>query len=136
MNTFTESIIETFHLISCYTCGVRFGINKDLYNRVVTKAEGTVWCPACGKETCWRESEASKRIKDLEQKLKWEMENAQRQAASRRIAEASLIATKGVVTKLQKRASNGVCPCCNRTFKQLAAHMKTKHPEFKSASPS
>jgi hypothetical protein len=24
----------------------------------------------------------------------------------------------------------GVCPCCKRTVKQLAAHMKEKHPEF------
>lgn len=45
-------------------------------------------------------------------------------------AEASLKATKGVVTRLSKRASAGTCPCCNRTFKQLAAHMATKHQTF------
>lgn len=26
------------------------------------------------------------------------------------------------------------CPCCKRTFKQLAAHMKNKHPEFAHGS--
>jgi hypothetical protein len=30
--------------------------------------------------------------------------------------------------KLAKRIANGVCPCCHRTFGNLAAHMKTKHP--------
>jgi hypothetical protein len=24
----------------------------------------------------------------------------------------------------------GVCPCCNRTFQQLARHMKAKHPGY------
>jgi hypothetical protein len=29
--------------------------------------------------------------------------------------------------------ANGVCVCCNRSFKNLAAHMQTKHPEFATA---
>lgn len=37
---------------------------------------------------------------------------------------------KGHATRITKRAKAGVCPCCNRTFKQLAAHMANKHPEF------
>lgn len=30
----------------------------------------------------------------------------------------------------------GMCPCCRRTFKQLAEHMKSKHPDFDPARPS
>lgn len=37
---------------------------------------------------------------------------------------------KGHATRMTKRAKAGVCPCCNRTFKQLAAHMANKHPQF------
>jgi hypothetical protein len=37
---------------------------------------------------------------------------------------------KGHATRITKRAKAGVCPCCNRTFKQLAAHMKSQHPTF------
>jgi hypothetical protein len=37
---------------------------------------------------------------------------------------------KGHATRITKRAKAGVCPCCNRTFKQLAAHMATQHPQF------
>lgn len=33
--------------------------------------------------------------------------------------------------RLATRANHGVCPCCKRTFSQLARHMKTKHPDFK-----
>lgn len=32
---------------------------------------------------------------------------------------------------LIERVHNGVCPCCNRTFKQLARHMSIKHPDYK-----
>lgn len=39
-------------------------------------------------------------------------------------------AFKGHNTRLKNRAANGVCPCCNRTFSNLAQHMKTKHPDF------
>lgn len=130
MSTFTETIVEKFHVVSCYTCGNPFAITSRIYRRVVTDAEGSIYCPACGRLTCWRESEDQKRIKQLEQKLQWEADNAARQKAARERAEASLIATKGVVTKLRARAKAGVCPCCNRTFKQLAAHMAAKHPDF------
>jgi hypothetical protein len=37
---------------------------------------------------------------------------------------------KGHATRITKRAKAGVCPCCNRTFKQLAAHMASQHPTF------
>ncbi len=130
MDTFTQIITETFQVVSCYSCGVRFGISADLYRRVVTDAKDSVFCPACGAKTCWRESEDKKRIRQLEQKLQWEMENSVKQRAARAAAEASLIATRGVVTRLRRRANAGVCPCCNRRFKQLAAHMSAKHPDF------
>ena len=37
---------------------------------------------------------------------------------------------KGHATKMTRRAKAGVCPCCNRTFKQLARHMASQHPTF------
>lgn len=37
---------------------------------------------------------------------------------------------KGVVTRTKRRISNGVCPCCSRTFQNLVKHMATKHPEY------
>lgn len=128
--TFTQVITETFRVISCYTCGVRFGIDGALYKRVVTDATGSVYCPACGKLTCWRESEDQKRLKDLQKKLEWEASEVARQKQLRETAEASLRATRGIVTKLKNRVGAGVCPCCNRTFKQLAAHMENMHPNF------
>ena len=43
-------------------------------------------------------------------------------------------AEKAAKTKIKNRVGNGVCPCCNRTFKDLARHMANKHPTFAKAS--
>jgi hypothetical protein len=40
--------------------------------------------------------------------------------------------TKGHVTRQKnklKRVAAGVCPCCDKTFADLAEHIKTVHPE-------
>ena len=66
-------------------------------------------------------------------------ERRARQRAEQRIAEAQDQAEaerrrangyKGHAAKLAKRAKAGVCPCCNRTFVQLARHMASQHSEF------
>lgn len=130
MTTFTHTVVETFHVVSCYTCGAHFGIGRDLYKRVVVDAIGHVHCPACDAKTCWQESDDQKKIKELQRKLEWEAAECARQKAARDAAEASLKTTKGVVTRMKRRAVNGVCPCCKRTFKQLSAHIAAKHPGF------
>ena len=39
-------------------------------------------------------------------------------------------AAAGQVTKIKNRVGHGVCPCCNRTFGNLASHMMNQHPNF------
>lgn len=57
-------------------------------------------------------------------------------AAHRRTehAEASLRTTKGHITRIKNRVGHGVCPCCNRTFGDLARHMASKHPAYTEAA--
>jgi len=60
--------------------------------------------------------------RDSEQYYRGRAEKEKRRAA----------AHAGVATKRKKkldRVAAGVCPCCNRTFQNLAQHMKTKHPD-------
>src|SRR3990167_10385434 len=47
-----------------------------------------------------------------------------------REAERSAAAFRGQVTRVKNRVGNGVCPCCNRTFSDLARHMHSKHPDY------
>lgn len=134
--TFTETIIETFKVVSCYTCGTRFGIISELYRRVAIDAIGSIYCPACGHQTCWRESDDQKKIKELERKLEWEANEVTKQRLARKEVEASLNATKGVVTRMKKRIGNGICPCCHRNFHNLKRHMNTKHPKYITENPN
>lgn len=39
-------------------------------------------------------------------------------------------AAVGQVTKLKNRVGHGVCPCCNRSFGNLARHIESEHPTF------
>lgn len=135
--TFQHSATETFHVVSCYTCGVPFGITSSIYRRVVTDAEGSVHCPACGNMTCWCESKAEKEIKRLQGELKtantkteMSKRTAEIEMDKRQRAENSLRTTKGVVTKIKQRVGKGVCPCCNRSFRDLQRHMNSKHPDY------
>lgn len=77
------------------------------------------------------------------QKLREQLdaERQARQRAEQRVAEKSdeaqsawrtASAYKGQVTRLKNRSQAGVCPCCNRTFKQLVQHMANKHPDYAS----
>lgn len=44
--------------------------------------------------------------------------------------ERSHAATRGHLTRVKKRAAHGVCPCCNRTFQNVARHMESRHPDY------
>lgn len=47
-----------------------------------------------------------------------------------RMLRADLNTAKNMATKASKRAAAGVCPCCKRSFIQLARHMAGQHPKY------
>ena len=72
------------------------------------------------------------------QKLRegWEAANLRFQSQlneanhARLVAENALKSEQSKRRKIEKRVANGVCPCCNRTFEDLARHMSTKHKDY------
>lgn len=117
-----------FAVYECGECGVLFALTKSyIENR---GQDGERW--HCPNGHPWVFTG-----KTREQKLQAELER-ERDHSAWLVAEldqkkASLRATKGVVTRKRKelaRVKAGVCPCCSRTFQNLARHMKSKHPEF------
>lgn len=66
----------------------------------------------------------------LQQRIAQRDDEIKRQRELKEAAERREAAQKANVTKLKKRASAGVCPCCNRTFLALQKHMQHKHPQF------
>lgn len=66
----------------------------------------------------------------LTQRLAQKDDEIANEKKRRREVEASLSATRGVVTRIKNRVGHGICPCCNRTFENLHRHMKGKHPDY------
>lgn len=120
---------------TCKTCGVISTAPADLYEQH-RKSGGYHSCPN-GHQWGWTkensEDEKIRRERDsLKQQLAQKDDEIAAQRRMRAETERALSAQKGVVTKLRKRASAGVCPCCHRTVSQMARHMATKHPTFKA----
>lgn len=42
---------------------------------------------------------------------------------------------KGAHQRTKNRVAKGVCPCCNRSFTNLAKHMAGQHPDFGDPDP-
>lgn len=113
--------------MSCGECGGTYAISEIYREQRYKKGESWT-CPYC--KTGWGYSGQGENAK-LKREL--EEEKARKlQALSRaNEAEAALQRAQRAKQLADKRTAAGVCQCCQRTFKQLAAHMKTKHPEFK-----
>lgn len=110
----------------CGACGVLFAAPKIMLDACRQDGD-SFFCPN-GHSLSYTESENDK--------LKRQLQNAKDGRAAERAkrdqAEASLRTTKGVVTKMRKRIAAGVCPCCRRSFQDLARHMESQHPDFAS----
>ncbi len=114
----TELITET-----CISCGVLFAMPDELKRHRIENKK-SFYCPN-GHSMSYTESEADR----LRRQLKNAKADADWERQHREAAERSLSATRGVVTKLRKRAHAGTCPFgCRRHFADLERHVATKHP--------
>lgn len=107
----------------CCVCHVIFAVTSAHHDRLRDKGE-SFHCPN-GHSQKYTETTVQK----LQRQLDAAKAETERQRQLRVDAERRVTAQIGVNTKLRKRIHSGVCPHCQRTFKQLAAHMKTQHPE-------
>lgn len=127
MTNFIQLVTE-----QCCKCGVYFGLERGHHDRLRKEGtKGSFHCPN-GHPQHYTESEADqlRRERDrLKQQLAQKDDDINWQRQQRIAAERQVSAAKGQITRLKKRANAGVCPCCNRTFANMARHMKTQHPD-------
>lgn len=116
-------------IITCYKCGIPFGIPDYQYNRLINSQEG-FFCPNGHEQFFSGKTEAQKLKEQLEQKEKLLAQQTIRIETLRHDRDHHERCATRLRNKL-KRVKNGVCPCCNRTFSDLWRHMETKHPEYK-----
>lgn len=128
------SIRGTRHVVwECRTCGCVATVPEVMNDQL--KAEGGFrHCPsghAWGwtKETSEREQlrRERDRLKQEQARLIEERDAAQR-AENEQYARANK--AEAATKRLKKRSSAGTCPCCSRTFANMAEHMKHQHPQF------
>lgn len=117
-----ELILET---IRCGECGIEWGV-PDWWIAERRRTHEGFYCPNGHCRAYKAKSvEEQQRARAEEAERRLNMERNRRLAAE---AEQERVAKK--LRRTEKRIEGGACPCCKRSFAQLAAHMKTKHPEY------
>jgi predicted nucleic acid binding AN1-type Zn finger protein len=110
--------------ITCFRCGIVFGVPEHwLKSRREDKE--SFWCPNGHSQAF---------VKSIADQLRQERDSL-RQQMSRVIDEREEQRKRAVRAehrekRLQKRTAAGTCPCCKRTFSNMAIHMKKQHPGF------
>lgn len=117
----------SFTMIDCASCDILFAITQEFETRRRTDGKG-FYCPN-GHPNVYGDSEVKLLKKAVEDECR-RKENALAEANRLRIAAGK---ARAQTQRLKKRVSNGVCPCCNRSFVNMQLHMKTQHPEFQAA---
>jgi len=115
----------------CVACGTVFAMPVAMLDERRNNGK-TFYCPN-GHHLTFGDTK--------EDRLKQELER-ERNRSARKTAEADqlradrdatrrqLSAQRGVTTRMKNRIARGICPCCNRHFDDLQAHMETKHPGY------
>lgn len=126
INGYQVGATVDFRLHHCGGCGFPFMVPADWFQKLMNN-QGTYYCPNGCCRTFTGPTEA--------QKLKTQLENERQEhvQAEQRLSNklAEVVRENNKNKKQLKRVHNGVCPCCNRSFTNLARHMKTKHPDHK-----
>ncbi len=127
--TITHDIILATE--TCCNCHIAFAMPQEL--QVKCKQDGTTfYCPN-GHPQVYSKPEITKLQEQLNRANSDAQYWRQRQvdiAAEKLHVERQLRTRKGQITKIKNRIGKGVCPCCNRTFENVARHMESQHPEF------
>ena len=105
-------------------CGTPFALPARLLESAKNSGH-TIYCPH-GHTMTWKETETD-RLRRERDSLK---QNQAYLEDTLRLERERVAKAEAATKRLKKRASAGTCPCCQRTFANMAAHMKTQHPEL------
>jgi hypothetical protein len=110
----------------CGTCAVWHTVPAVVYENLY-KNGGYHFCPVAGHQWGWRtgaEEREREAIRLERDRLK---QDAARLADEIAAETARANAAEKKYLQARRRATAGVCPCCNRTFENVQRHMMTKH---------
>ena len=116
-------------------CGLPFAMPARLYKQCRDTGT-TFYCPL-GHKIVFKTTEADKLRRErnlLKQQLAEKDDAIREKRQECNVAWRTATAYKGHVTRIKNRIGKGVCPCCNRSFQNLARHMNSKHPDYSTAA--
>lgn len=106
-------------------CGIVFAV--PAWFESSRREDHQLWyCPNGHGQQFTSESDAEKfrRERDIAKQQNARLEEEARQERAR--AEKA----EQAVRNLKKRTSAGTCPCCQRSFSNMAVHIRKQHPQF------
>jgi hypothetical protein len=120
----------------CINCGVPFGL-PDYFRNELLRSHHTFYCPN-GHGQIYsgenKEEQLARELAESYKRLEFSRNEARSLKNQRDEMEAKLKTATASTKRLKTRIKNGVCPCCKRTFKQLARHIENKHPNYSEVS--
>jgi hypothetical protein len=111
-----------FDLQDCPECGIQF-CTPPGYEGRRRNDHGSFHCPN-GHRMSFHEKTPFEIATEEKNKVQAKLNEEQH---ARLVLEKQLAEEKKKRATLETRISHGVCPCCNRTFKDLERHMNSKH---------
>lgn len=129
--------VESATLTCCHAgCGIVFAV-PSWWEKKRREDHTRFFCPNGHGQSFSSESDEEKfrRERDTAKQQLARVEDEKREAFRQR-DEARMSAARAVKKskQLTKRAASGTCPCCTRSFSNMAEHMKKEHPEFVSGT--
>jgi septal ring factor EnvC (AmiA/AmiB activator) len=129
-----ELILETD---ICCTCHIVFAMPSHMLARVRKTGE-TFYCPSGhslvyngGKSKAEKEAERLREMLEQANRSKTQLvADINEMYEEKKKVEIQLKRTKTIAKKTMTRIHAGVCPCCERTFQNLARHMAAKHKDL------
>ncbi len=119
--------------VTCAQCKEVFALHETTH-ATLTRSSGRFYCPWGHPLSFPKGDSEADLLRKERDTLKQQMARSESDATFYRQrseeAERRASAFKGVATRMKNRVAKGVCPCCNRTFANLQAHMETKHKGF------
>lgn len=130
----TITVSTELRAVHCGECGGTYALDARYHRQ--KKENGGFWnCPYC--QCSWGFPKEASEIERLRREVEKKEREVTREQARHDQTRAELEQTehrrraeKGHRTRLQNRIKAGVCPCCKRSFANLAEHMQKQHPEY------
>lgn len=123
-------------ILTCW-CGIKHAVPDTLRRYQLNQHDMginfSVYCPLGHQHVPSGDSRAKKLERELAAAKAMAAREQQRHdqtKAELRETEARRRGEKAAKTRIKNRVQHGVCPCCNRTFQDLARHMAGQHPDY------